>query len=317
MSLLAKIRQAFGFLLAGVLLFFLIKPFVQTHSQLKDVSFHIQWHWLIPSFGFILLYRIVYIYPFAALLSCIRKKHFPFRDAFLIFHLTNITRYLPGRIWGIVRLLSLSRQFGLNKTAVGSSLTLHVGIETAIGGIIAMSLLFSTTMRQTATGILEKKSGHVLLVVLGICGILLMVLFGIPKLASYTRQFLKNLRPLLENSRLWFSVLASHSLLWLCQGIAFFLFIRSLVSPVRWADAGVLMACYALAWIVGFLSFLTPGGLGVREGLLGLLLANDMPASQATLIALLCRVWMLSAEIVLAGTAFFFKVRESKGKTVK
>lgn len=145
--------------------------------------------------------------------------------------------------------------------------------------------------------------------VLAICGILLMVIFGIPKLARYARQFLKNLRPLLENSRLWFSVLASHSLLWLCQGIAFFLFIRSLVSAVRWADAGVLMACYALAWIVGFLSFLIPSGLGVREGLLGLLLANNMPVPQATLIALLCRVWMLSAEIVLAGTAFFFNVR--------
>lgn len=157
MSLLTKIRQALGFLLAGVLLFFLIKPFVQTHSQLKDVSFHIQWHWLLPSFGFILLYRIVYIYPFVTLLSCIRKKHFPFRDAFTIFHLANITRYLPGRIWGVVRLLSLSRQFGLSKTAVGSSLTLHVGIETVLGGIIAMSLLFSTAMRQTATGLLEKS----------------------------------------------------------------------------------------------------------------------------------------------------------------
>ena len=45
------------------------------------------------------------------------------------------------------------------------------------------------------------------------------------------------------------------------------------------------------------------GGLGIREGLLGLLLANYMPTPQATLVALLCRVWMLSAEIVLAGVA--------------
>ena len=69
-------------------------------------------------------------------------------------------------------------------------------------------------------------------------------------------------------------------------------------------DAGVLTACFALAWVIGFLSFLTPGGLGVREGLLSLLLSSYMPAPQATLIALICRVWMLSAEIVLAGVAF-------------
>ena len=48
-----------------------------------------------------------------------------------------------------------------------------------------------------------------------------------------------------------------------------------------------------------------PGGLGIREGLLGLLLVNYMPIEQATLAALLSRVWMLSAEGVLAGIAFF------------
>ena len=60
--------------------------------------------------------------------------------------------------------------------------------------------------------------------------------------------------------------IVSHILLWMCQGLAF-------------------------AWIIGFLSFLTPGDLGIREGLLGLLLANYIPIQQATLAALLCRVW--------------------------
>lgn len=166
-----------------------------------------------------------------------------------------------------------------------------------------MSLLFSDEMRQTATGVLETLSGHTLLLVLAVIGVLTGFVFLIPKLATHAAAFLKTLAPLMTNVPLWVSVLVSHSLLWCCQGVAFFLFIRSLV-PVQWADAGVLTASYAFAWIVGFLSFLTPGGLGVREGLLGVLLAHYMPTSQATLVALLCRLWMLSAEILLAGTAF-------------
>ena len=90
------------------------------------------------------------MYPFAILLSGVTEKHVPFRDAFTLFHLANITRYLPGRIWGVVRLLSLSHRFGLSKTAVGSSLTLHVDIETALGGLIGVSLIFSPKMRDTA-----------------------------------------------------------------------------------------------------------------------------------------------------------------------
>ena len=111
-------RQYFGILIAGLLLFFLLKPLVQTHASLKTATFQVQW--LIFSFFLILFYSSVYLYPFATLLSGITQKQVPFRSAWMLFHLANITRYLPGRIWRFVRLLSLSKRFGLSKTAVGA-----------------------------------------------------------------------------------------------------------------------------------------------------------------------------------------------------
>ena len=310
------LRQYGGFLIAGILLFFLIKPFLQTHTQLKDITFQVQWQWFLLSFCLILLYWSAYLYPFATLLSGITQKQVSFGNAFTLFHLANITRYLPGRIWGVVRLLSLSKQFGLSKTVVGSSLTLHVGVETAIGGVIALSLLFSKQTRETAQTVLEKISGHILLFTLVGLGFIAGVLFLIPIVSTHARQFLKRLRatgtPLFQKSfrYQWLKIFASHILLWCCQGFAFFLFVRSL-APVPWTDVGILTACYAFAWIVGFLSFLTPGGLGVREGLLSLLLSSYMPLSQATLVALFCRVWILSAELVLAGATFCLRKKSN------
>ncbi len=301
-----------GFLIAAGILCFLITPFIETHTSLKNVTF--QRTWIVLSFGMLLFYRSLYTAPFARLLSGFTGKHVSFRDAFTLFHLANIMRYLPGRIWGIVRLLSLSRRFGLGKTDTASSLTLHVGIETALGGLIAMTLVFSKQMRQTATDAFETFSGYTLLVVFAVMGLLSVLVFFIPKLSHRARAFLKTLTPLLENAGLWVSVLICHGLLWLCQGVAFCLFVRSL-TPVQWTDAGVLTAYFAFAWLVGFLSFLTPGGLGIREGLLGVLLVNYMPHSQATLVALLCRLWMLSVEILLAGIAFL--LHRKRQHTVK
>lgn len=278
---------------------------------LEHTAFQIQWQWLIVSFCFILFYWSAYLYPFAKLLSGVTQKHVSFNNAWTLFHLANITRYLPGRIWGIIRLLSLSKQFGLSRTAVGSSLTLHVGIETFLGGILSMSLLFSHQMRGIVQGILEKLTENAIIFIAAVIGIMIGLLFLIPVLSSKARQFRKTLRDvgklLLQKSfwAQWVKIFSSHILLWICQGFAFFLFVQSF-APVKWMHAGVLSACFAFAWIVGFLSFLTPGGLGVREGLLGVLLASYMPALQATSIALLCRVWMLSAEIILAGIAFLY-----------
>ena len=308
-------RYSFGILLAVVLLFFLIKPFVDTHTQLENVTVSIQWRWLLPSFSLLLLYRSVYTYPFKTLLSGITQKQVPFRTAFTLFHLANITRYLPGRIWGVVRILSLSQRFGLSKTAVGGSLTLHVGIETAFGGIIAMSLLFSPQLRRTAVQFVMKKvSGHTLMFMLLLVGFMVGLLVLMLSISAQARHVLSTLQqtsvPLFCNPFLkkWWGILAGHVLLWLCLGCAFFLFVRSL-TPVPWRDAGLLIACYAFAWLCGFLSFLTPGGLGVRESLLTLLLSLYIPPSQAALVALLCRVWMLSAELVLAGVALLLNKR--------
>ena len=308
------IRQYLGLLIAGILLFFLIKPFVQTHTQLKDVTFEIHWGWLVCSLGTILFYWSAYLYPFAILLSGISQKQVSFRSAWTLFHLANITRYLPGRIWGFVRLLSLSQRFGLSKTTVGSGLTLHVSIDTALGGLIATSVFFSKQTRETAQRVLEKISGYPLLIILISAGIIAGGLFLFPVLSSHAYQFLKTFRHsgtrLLQKPfrKRWLNILVSHILLWCCQGLAFFFFLRSFV-PMVWTDIGSITACYAFAWIVGFLIFLTPGGLGIREGLLGLLLSSYLPISEATLVALLCRVWILSAEITLAGIAFSFNQR--------
>lgn len=310
-QVLKVIRQYLGILVAGILFYFLFKPFLQTHASLKQIPLEIQWQWLFSAFCLILFHQSAYTYPFAKLLSGVTQRPVSFQSAWTLFHLANITRYLPGRIWGFVRLLSLSKQFGLSKTAVGSSLTLHVGIEAFIGGVFAVSLLFSQQMRGTAQDILEKFTGNTILFIFVILGIIAGGLFLSSMLSPKARQFAKTLRgirePLLQKSfwAQWLKILSSHILLWGCQGLAFFLFVQSLVS-VKWKHAGILSTSFAFAWIVGLLSFLTPGGLGVREGLLGILLANYMSPMQATSVALLCRVWMLSAEIVLAGIAFLY-----------
>ncbi len=313
------IRQYFGFLIAGILLFILIKIFIQTHKQLEDIILQIQWSWLVTSFVFILVYRSFYVFPFTLLLRGFSQGgEISFRNVFMLFHLANILRNLPGRVWGIVRLLSLSHRIGLGKIATGSCLTIHVFIETAFGGLIAIYLLFSKQMQAAALGVMEKFTGNklvftLIIIVTIVTGIVVCLLILKSKVSIHLRHFLNNLQlkgtPLFQKSYVmqWIYVLACHILLWICQGFAFYLFVRSF-TDVPWTNATTLTACYAFAWICGFLSFLTPSGLGVREGLLSLLLACLMPTPHATFVALLCRIWMLLGELVLAGVAYFLKL---------
>ena len=71
------------------------------------------------------------------------------------------------------------------------------------------------------------------------------------------------------------------------------------VFLLDWRELPTLTGQYALAWVVGFLSFLTPSGLGVREGTLAYLLSHHLSPVTATLVALLARIWFLLGELTL------------------
>ena len=60
------------------------------------------------------------------------------------------------------------------------------------------------------------------------------------------------------------------------------------------------------------MTLITPGGLGVREGILSLLLTSCLPPATATLVALLSRLWVICIEIILAGVAFGCYIRQKR-----
>src|SRR6266536_1314431 len=71
-----------------------------------------------------------------------------------------------------------------------------------------------------------------------------------------------------------------------------------------WGLTGLAVAAYAAAYAVGFLSLLTPAGLGVREGVLVLALGPVLPAGPALVVALVSRLWMMVFELLGATVAY-------------
>jgi hypothetical protein len=104
------------------------------------------------------------------------------------------------------------------------------------------------------------------------------------------------------------AVLATYVLFWLLTGVGFSLLVTSL-HPVSLSSWPPLMAAFCMAWTVGFLAFLTPAGLGIREGALALFLSPLLPAPVPSVIALLARVWWTVAEGILIAVAAMWRSR--------
>ena len=86
---------------------------------------------------------------------------------------------------------------------------------------------------------------------------------------------------------------------WLLFGLSFHFFLSALMSSPDfspWFSSGAYIAAYNL----GYISLITPGGLGVREGVMTALLAPFLGKPAAASVALIHRVLITIAESMMS-----------------
>jgi uncharacterized membrane protein YbhN (UPF0104 family) len=89
---------------------------------------------------------------------------------------------------------------------------------------------------------------------------------------------------------------------WVLYGAAYFLFLNALAdvpSNALVASTGV----NTLSFLAGYLAIPAPGGLGVRESAMTVLLNPILPAGVAAVVAVGARLWSIVAELGLVGLA--------------
>lgn len=91
----------------------------------------------------------------------------------------------------------------------------------------------------------------------------------------------------------------------LLNGFALFLLLLSVSEGLGFADYPAIAGAYYLASMGGLLAVFAPGGLGVREGLLFLLLPSVVSEGLAVSSATVMRAMTLGAELLLAGLGWF------------
>ena len=83
---------------------------------------------------------------------------------------------------------------------------------------------------------------------------------------------------------------------WLLTGIGLIILVVAF-SKVEVLQGIYLILSYPISWVIGFLSP-SPNGMGIREGVLGMLLGDTYNYELLLLITLTSRIWTILGEIV-------------------
>lgn len=209
------------------------------------------------------------------------------KQSIRIWILSSLTRYLPGGFWPYISRASLATEQGVGIAT--SSISLY--IETLL--LTASSLAVGFPALMGAAGVAVHPA-LVLLVVLA-CGTLLH-----PKAISLLSLIPGRIGEAMATVRLppfsrIIGLYIYYVSFWLIFAVVFVCFVYAIhpISASYWAHVG---STISLAFAIGFVLVFFPGGIGVREATLYLLLQPLLPHTACLLISIGSRLWVMLGE---------------------
>jgi uncharacterized membrane protein YbhN (UPF0104 family) len=213
-----------------------------------------------------------------------------------IFFVGQLGKYLPGSVWPVVMQSELGRDHKVprRRTATATMVAMLLSVTSALVVVLlAVPLAPKAVPKGFGWAVLLVIPAVVLLhpAVLGwlVDRVLRLVgREGLPERTSIRGTLL---------ATLW----AVGS--WVGAGLQVWALAVPLGAPADLRNAVLLIGGYALAWAVGFVVIVAPAGAGVREVILGAVLAQVLDDRGAVVVVvLLSRVLFTLADLSAAGT---------------
>jgi glycosyltransferase 2 family protein len=207
-----------------------------------------------------------------------------------IWFLSNLARYVPGKIFQFVAVAQLGRAADVPAPVLLASLLVH----TAFALLSAVVLAAWTIGPHLLAGFSPLS--------LGVPVAALAILLVHPGWLNRSLHLLGRLvrRELHGWHGSWRDgiwLLSLSVLSWVFYGIAYYLLLVSL-TPIALAALPLLAGVNALSFVAGYLAIVTPGGLGVREAAMTGLLLPLLPPGVAAVLAIAARLWTIAAELI-------------------
>ena len=214
----------------------------------------------------------------------------PFVVAARIWFVSNLGKYVPGKVWSIAAMTIMAREQNVSPlAAAGSSILIQlVTIAAGIGVVLV------------AGAQAVENTGLALAAVAGVTAILAATPFILPLLARSISALTGRdvTLPRISARTVW-SAAARAALSWIAYGIAFQIFVRAIFGSATGATSSYI-AVYAASYIIGFLAFFAPGGAVVRESAMiaGMLRLGLSGQSDALAVAVASRLWLTATELL-------------------
>jgi uncharacterized membrane protein YbhN (UPF0104 family) len=222
----------------------------------------------------------------------------PLRHSVFIWLLSSLSRYIPGGVWSYTSRMSLVSRYGVDMASAAVSLYLETLLLLTSSIAVGIPALFLAV--DLPVSVSDAVIVWVLLGLLMHPRIIRLLRYLPGKAgAAFARVAIPSMSGII-------SLYAYYIVFWLLFGAVFIVFVNAF-QQVDTENYAFLVSVIAMAFCVGFIAVVAPGGIGVRESMMFVLLVSVFSSPVSLVVAVASRVWMMLAEVVALALSFFLK----------
>ena len=228
-------------------------------------------------------------------------------DVFVIYFRSMIGKYVPGKLWQIVGSTYLASKRGVQEGPTIASVVIGQVYSLFSGFVIFMGAIAIWGMDSSSDSFMNFKLPS-------ICVLLLILLLSLnPNLAKPAMNWFLRLckRKQIDveiniRQSVWLFIL--FMIPWFVFGLSFWLIARSLTF-LPFVQYFKLTSIMVGATVIGFLAVFSPGGLGIREGMIVILLSSmtEYSVTFASAVAVSYRFVTVIVELIAFGLTWVLK----------
>jgi uncharacterized membrane protein YbhN (UPF0104 family) len=295
------IKNIFGWLLAAIILYVLFRSIYIHRDELANWDWRI--NWLYAALSIITLMG-AYLCGSQAWLEIIKGFGYKIKlhESFRVIYMANLGRYIPGKVWQVIGMVGLAKEINVPPQISLASFALAQAFA-----LPASFVLIPLTVGMGSSLASLEVYRDILYGFMGAVVVAFLFLFFNPgglnwalnKVLKLFRQEPVNYHPDMKNRTVIF---LWYILNWTLFGLSFHFFLKALLAQTNISfihSAGY----YITAYVLGYITILSPGGLGVREGVMSALLAPQFGVPVAASISIINRVWITIAEVIISVAA--------------
>lgn len=278
--------------IVSVIAFFFAKTLSYYWSSLKESLFTINYYYLVLA---LLLSFVIYLLTTIGYNFILKKigVKLRFRKVFRARVLSDMAAYIPGKIW-----VWLGRFYFLKDEPVKrGEILLSTAIEFALIGVSGIFVALISLFFWKENPFIQNSL--LLIIPIIACPLLLHPkIFVVP--TNFALKLIKR-QQIIVNTRYidLLQLFAFYIFYWAVHGLLLYILITSMTT-LSIELLPIMVGIYSGAWIFAAVTFLTPAGLGMREGALAYLLSFFMPLPVGMIISILFRILIMISGAVLS-----------------